>query len=121
MAVALPWTTRRTISAVNVDMIGGGANSAEEVRGTAEVAGLSLEDRAAIKVAWTAATQETRARAAAAMHEWGYGGDDTATLFTAFAAKAIEDEVNALIGILISTVAPDGFDPDAAEPAAQRE
>lgn len=95
------------------DMIGAGEISAEEVRATGEFAGISLEERGAIKEAWATAPQERRTAAVAWLRSAGFNGDTTSALFGNFARKASDVQVAELVGQL-SGVASD-FDPDAIQ------
>ena len=93
------------------DMIGAGEISAEEVRATGEFAGISLEERAAIKEAWARAPQERRATATGWLRSAGFTGETTSVLFSDFARRARDIQVADLIGQLAGVATE--FDPDA--------
>lgn len=93
------------------DMIGAGEISAEEVRATGEFAGISLEERAAIKEAWARAPQERRTAATTWLRANGFTGETTSALFSDFARRAGDIQVADLIGQLAGVVSD--FDPDA--------
>lgn len=93
------------------DLMGVGEDSAEEVRGTEGVKGLPQEDRDAIKLAWSLASQEQRDRAIAQMREWGFQGQNVAGVFTDFSLRAGEDAVAQLLSLLAES--GERFDPDA--------
>ena len=93
------------------DMIGAGEISAEEVRATGEFAGISLEERAAVKEAWAHAPQERRVAATTWLRSTGFNGDTTSALFSDFARRAGDVQVADLIGQLAGVTTD--FDPDA--------
>lgn len=92
------------------DMIGAGEISAEEVRATGEFAGISLEERAAVKEAWARAPQERRTATTTWLRAAGFAGETLAALFSDFARRAADVQVADLLGQLAG-VAPD-LDPD---------
>lgn len=94
-------------------MVGAGEVSAEEVRATEEVRGLSLEDKDAIRNAWAAAPTERRDAATAYMRSNGFAGADIRALFTDFNARAADDQVRELRGVLAGDET--FFDPDLVE------
>jgi hypothetical protein len=105
-ATAYTRAANRAIS----DMIGAGEDSAEEVRGTAEAEGLSLEDKAAIKEAWGSAPEERRGAASGYLRANGFDGGSVAQLFTDFNRRGSEEQVVDLLGKLRGVDAD--FDPD---------
>lgn len=99
----------RAVNRAIGDMIGVGKPSAEEARATGEAAGLSIEERDAIKAAWATAPKDNRDAALTFMKGAGIKGVTTAELFRDFAMNADEKAVADLIGIL---KAVEAFDPD---------
>lgn len=97
--------SNRAISAI----IGAGEISAEEARVTGEAAGLSIEERDAIKAAWVTAPHDNRDAALAFMRDAGLKGETTADLFRAFAVASDETAVADLLRILRTV---EKFDPD---------
>jgi hypothetical protein len=97
--------SNRAISAI----IGAGEISAEEARVTGDAAGLSIEERNAIKAAWATAPHDNREAALAYMRDAGIRGETTADLFRGFAAAADETAVADLLRILRTV---EKFDPD---------
>jgi hypothetical protein len=93
------------------DMIGAGEISAEEVRATGEFAGISLEERAAVKAAWAGAPQDRRSVATSWLRAAGFTGETVSALFSDFARRAADAQVEDLIGQLAGVGAD--FDPDA--------
>lgn len=87
------------------DMIGAGEISAEEVRATGEFTGISLEERAAIKEAWSRATEDRRTAATSWLRAAGFVGETVAALFKDFALRASEVQVADLIGELADRAA----------------
>lgn len=111
----------RAVNRAIGDMIGVGKPSAEEARATGEAAGLSLEERDAIKAAWAVAPKDNRDAAITFMKGAGIRGQTTADLFRDFAISADEKAVADLLGILkaIESFDPDQVFPDDPAPAAQ--
>jgi hypothetical protein len=107
----------RAISSI----VGAGEVSAEEARSTGEAAGLSVEERKAIKDAWATAPKDNRDQALAYMRDSGIKGESTAELFQAFGRMADETAVADIVGILkaIEAFDPDAIFPDAPAPAVQ--
>ncbi len=105
----------RAISSI----VGAGEISAEEARVAGEATGLSIEERDAIKAAWSVAPHANREAALTLMRETGIKGVTTAELFRDFAVSADEKAVNDIVGILkaIETFDPDDILPEPA-PAA---
>lgn len=99
----------RAVNRAIGDMIGVGKPSAEEARATGEAAGLSIEERDAIKAAWSTAPHDNRDAALAYMRDAGIKGETTADLFRAFAVAADETAVADLLRILRTVEA---FNPD---------
>lgn len=109
----------RGANRATADLIGVSDPSAEEAHASGEVTGLSREDKAAIKDAWSKAGEVAKQSATTWMHEAGFIGDSTAALFGDFNQRADDDQVAELLGRLIG--APLGFDPDAVPFGEEKE
>jgi hypothetical protein len=90
----------RAVSRAIADMIGIADPDAEEARETKEISGLSVEERDAIKAAWSTAPHDNREAALAYMRDAGIKGETTADLFRGFAVAADESAVADLLRIL---------------------
>lgn len=99
----------RALSRAIADMIGISEPTAEEAHESGQVNGLSIEDRNAIKAAWSAAPHVNREAALSFMRDAGIKGTTTAELFRDFALEADEAAVASLVGILRAV---ERFDPD---------
>lgn len=98
------------------DLIGAGEDSAEEVRGTSEVSGLSREEQATVRAAWQQADKPTQEAAIAKLREWSFVGETVAQIMTDFKNRAGDEAVHDLVALLTHTEAP-AFDPDAVPTA----